>query len=279
MANLLETIKQNRQALTQPAGVEDQTQKVQTLLRAKSGKAVGGGDAVTSNLGEQAAVQNTNVMMGQVAGQAQVQQQGDVLAQAQQQQQERLQRQDIDQAKKFDTVQNRLQTQTVLNDLSRNKGALDQDKQQAQLEQAAFLLSMQDKKYTDQLQEIGRRRRLDDEGAFKSEMQDQAFGDSLGLLQSKLGNQDVMSSSDRDFKQAMSSLNVDDALKIAEMNQASNERMAAIDANAIRQGAAISARQAAGTEQAQSLASLVSAGVKGYDAYDTGKFTPAAEKK
>lgn len=214
--NLLETIQQNRQkAVSEPAQVTDETSKIQTLLKAKSGRAPLSSDTGVSNLGEQAAVAQTNNQLAQAAQQNQIQTQQENIAQAAQQQEQAQQKQAVAQARKFDNLQTKAKTQSILSDLEREKGGLDLEKDRARLEQASFLLSMQDKQYTDQLEAIGAKRRFDDELAFKQEMQNIAFKDSQDILKQKLGNADILSASDREFQQALSKMNIQDAVAIA----------------------------------------------------------------
>lgn len=268
MPNLLETIQQNRANLAgAPAQNTDQTQRLQDLLRAKSGRATGGGETATSNLGEQQAVQGTNAQLGQLAGQAQIQTQAENQTAANEAQQTAQQKQAIDQGRRFDTVQNRIQTQSILNDLGRNKGQVSLDKQRANLEQVAFNLSMQDKDYVDSLQDVGRRRRLDDEANFRNEMAENAFGSSLDLLKQKLGQGDVLQASDRDFQKTLSKMSIDDAKAIADLQMDDAAAASAMQEDLARSNAATAAK--AGNQQAmyQGIGGLASAGIQGYGSY------------
>ena len=220
MNNLLETIQKNRQQ-TLAAGatpaVTDQTQTVAGLLRAKSGKAGTAPAIGMSNLAEQSAAQDTANQFKQLQTQDQIQAEAERVQAEGTEQGVRQQREAIDQARKFDTASTRLKTNEIMNELAMDRGSLDHDKDLARLEQAAFLLSMQDKQYTDQLQDIGARRRLDNELEFKNAMAEMAFKDSLDLLKQKLNNNDVLSASDRDYKKALSDLDIADAIAVAEI--------------------------------------------------------------
>lgn len=272
MANLFDTIRQNRSALGgQQAGVTEETGKLQSLLRAKSGRAVAGGDAAPSNLGEQAAVSQTNAQLGQIGQGLQIQQQSDDLAAHSQQQQAQQQRADIDQARRFATVQNQLKTNQLLSELSRDKATLNLDRDRARLEQASFLLAMQDKKYTDELQDVGRRRRLDDAAVFQKEMEEMAFGDSLALVKQKLGNNDVLSASDRDYKAALTGMSIDDAIKVAEIEMAAEAKASEMEREAAKSGATLSAKTANTQSMYQAGGQLVNTGIQAYDKYSDSK--------
>lgn len=272
MANLLETIKQNRDQLAgQQAPMTDETQKTQTLLRAKSGRAASGGEAPASSLQEQVANSATTGQLQGIGSQVQLQQKADETAAAGQQQAAQTARNEIDQAKRFNTIQNNMKANSILNDLSRDRGALDLDKERGRLEQATFILAMQDKQYTDQLQDIGRRNRLDDQTVFKNEMARIAFQDNLDLLKTKLGNQDVISASDRDFKKAMSDLSIEDAVQIASTEGKYAESGAGMNRDLISFEAKQKAKQANGAAQAQGLSGLMSGGIGAVGAYEKGQ--------
>lgn len=269
MNTLFDAIKQNRSQLAgQQAPVTDETSRVQSLLRAKSGKQVaGGGAAAPSNLGEQAAVQQTNQQFGQLAVGQQLQQKAEDQAVAGQQQEAQLQRQEIDQAKRFQTVQNQMKTNQLLNELSRDRATLDLEKDRARLEQTSFLLALQDKKYTDDLQDIAKRRRLDDAAVFQREMEEMAFGDSLDLLKQKLGGQDILAANDRDYRKALSALSIQDAMQVAEMEMAAEEKAGALDREALKSGAILAAKTANTASMYGGIGKLTEAGIQVYDKY------------
>ncbi len=263
MANLFDTINQNRQQLAgQQAPVTDETGRIQKLLRAKSGKNVGTSDTAVSSLGEQAAVADTNAQLASLTPGLQLQQQAETIEREGQQQKVQQAEQDIEQSRRFNNVQNNIRTQQLLGDLSRDRGSLDLDKDRSKLEQVSFLMSMQDRKYTDELEAIGKRRRLDDEVAFRNEMEQVAFRDSIDILRDKLGKGDVLAANDREFATAMSNLSLDEAMKIAnlEMQYAQSgsdlENREAVDSN---KRAAKAANQQA---LYQGVSGLVSGGIQ-----------------
>lgn len=269
MPSLFDTIQQNRQSLATAAPVvaPNSTERVQGLLKAKSGKAAGPGNTALSNLGEQSALDQTQQQLGalnQATGiqtqQEQVQQQGIL-------QQEKQQLGTIDQARRFDTVENRIQLDRILSELEQNKGALNQERQQMALEQAGFLMAMQDKQYVDTLLDIGRRRNLDDATQFRIEMQNMTFGGNIDFLRQKLGQQDIMAVNDREFQRALSDMTLEEAIKIADLETAH-----AMTANDLRTGALSTAasQQARAANTQATYAGIgqgVSAGVEGYDKY------------
>lgn len=229
MANLLDTIRGNTGALgSQQQGVTDQSASLQQLLRAKSGKAVGGPDVSSSNLGEQQAVAQTNQQIqGQIAPQAQIQQAGLQQQAAGQQQQQNIATGQIAQQRKFDTMQNRLQTNEILSDLERNRGQIDLAKDQARMEQLGFQLRLQDTKYLDNLQREGARQRLDNDMQFKQELATSVLGDNKQLLEKELGNKSLLDVNARDFNKSMANMDVGTAYDMFknEMSTARDRQM------------------------------------------------------
>lgn len=265
--SLLATIQKNSAALAgQQAPMTDATQQAQTLLAAKSGKAGVAGTGTVSNLGEQGSVAATQQQLGQ-QGQAIDAQTtaGDIAARKQQIDTQNQQAQ-IAQAGRFDTQQNRIQVQQLMQGLAQDKGNLDVQKDGARLEQTAFLLSMQDKQYVNKLQDVGQRQRLDQEANFRIAQQKMAFGSSLDLLKAKLQGQDISSMSQLDFQKTISDMSVQQALQIGDLERqdAQNQAQTTMDLEKYKssQAAALSGIQAEG----QGLQSLVQAGTQGYNA-------------
>lgn len=270
--NLLQTIQQNRQTLAQPQGVTDQTQQVQGLMAAKSGKAAAAPDTGISNLGEQSAVATTNQQLGQQQVLNTAQSQAENTAAAGIDQNTAIQKTNIAQQNAFNTVQNRVQTNAILNSLAQDKGNIQTQQKQAALEQVSFNLSMQDKQYTDTIQNIGARRRLDNDVNFKSEQQQIAFGNSLSILQQKLGESDVLAASDRDFQKALSNLSIQDAMKIAQIQAAGAQSSFDVNASIASQQANAEQTQANKKSEYGAAASVIGAGAQAYGDEQTGKF-------
>lgn len=216
MANLLDTIRQNNQAAaTQKQGVTDETGKLAALLRAKSGKEVGGGDFSSSNLGEQQAVANTNTQTASTLAPAvQVQTAGLETQQAAQQQQVDAQKSELAQNRRFDTIQARIKTDALLQDLEQNKGRIDQQRKDAAVNQVAQNLRLQNSQYIDSLQKEGARSRLDDENSFNEELAKTTFGDNRELLEKSLGNKSILDASDNEFSVAMGQMTQQNAYDI-----------------------------------------------------------------
>lgn len=224
-ASLLDAIQSNSQP--QQVGMTDQTGKLASLLRAKSGKAVGGGDTAQSSLGEQQANTQTNQQLGQVSGQAASQNAGIQAQNTAQQSGLQNQKAEIVQTNKFNTQQTQIQTNQLLQQYEQNKGQLSEDQQKAQADQIGFNLRMQNQQYVDNLQRAGDMSRLGDQLQFQTQMAQQTFGDNENLLKQQLGNRSVLDASNQDFERAMGQMTTDQAYD-AFHNAMSNEKQRAV---------------------------------------------------
>lgn len=232
MPNLFDTIQANYGNLAgQQAPATNQTQQTADLLRAKSGKQVSSPDTGQSNIQEQAANQQTTSQLQAQAPQLQLAQTGLQQQKQGQQQQYQQQSQQLGQAAQSNALQSKIKLNQTLADLAANKSQLNTDKGQAQLEQASFLISMQNKQYVDELNNYAAKNRMDTTEGFQQQMAKTKFGDALDILQQKLGNQDILNASDRQYQQAMAGITIDDANKIADIEGQFNDQYATSNAN------------------------------------------------
>lgn len=252
MATLLDKIQQNLAASgAQSVGTTDQTGRARTLLAAKSGKQVSTGQlAPQSAVGEAAAVdparQGLTALQpqGQLAA-AEVGQQAQQLGAA-----EEAGRADLALHKQQALQQNTIRKQQLFGEMSREGRKLDLDRDAATLEQMAHTLRLSDKQYMDMLESEGQKRRLDSDLAFKEELQKSILGSNSDLLKQSLGNKSVLAANDREFQQAIASMDINAALQMA-ANEAHDAQTAA------KIGAA---------------GSLANAGVSAYGSQQEGKF-------
>lgn len=273
MPSLLDIIRGQQAGLAgTQAPTTNYTQQAGELLRGKSGRSVGQ-PLVTSNLGEQSAGDATQAQLGAQAPQIAAQSASQDIAARRQELDTQQQSAALTQARKFDTAENKLRTQQLLSGLARDKSTLDLDKDRSRLEQTAFLLSMQDKQYVANLQDVGKRQRLDDAGSFRAEQERLAFGSSLDLLKDKLRGQDLLSVSDSDYRRLISSMSVQEAQQIASLEIQDMRSKAATEASLARTGsnqqAALSGIQA----QSQGLQGLIKGATQAAAAYKPGTVT------
>lgn len=215
-STLLDTIRNNlaTQASTQ-APVEDQTAKAGRLLRAKSGKAVGPAEAAQPNLGELAAVDQTQQQLQQVGQQAGLASQAIKQEAAGTAQEQQIRERDIQQARKFNTIENKLKTDQILRDYEQNRGRVNLAADKAAAEQLGFNIRLQNQQYVDQLQREGKRSRLDDAAAFQEALARDIYGMDADLLKRQLGNKNILEVSDDEFKRLQGRRSADEAIASA----------------------------------------------------------------
>lgn len=226
MASLLDTIRQNNPGL-QKQGFTNETGKLQTLLRAKSGKNVAGPAVSSSSMGEQAAVSQTNnLLQNQVAPAAELQSQ-QLQQQARGQEQQRQQQTaEIAQNRKFDSIETRLKTNEILADLEQKKGQLDFQRDRAALEQAGTNLRLQNQKYVADLQRAGNMSRLNNQLGFQEALVRSTLGDNQKLLETKLGNKSILDVNDREYKMAMANMDINTAYDMFKNDMAAQKQRA-----------------------------------------------------
>lgn len=211
---LQEIINKN---LQQPAniGMQDATQGAQSLLGAKTGRALQQRGPAGSSIAEKIAIAS-----GQAASKQQ-QQQGQLLGQQQKQQGiEQQQSADIaakqreSQAADFDS-RIRQEKQQLLGEIEREGKQLDFDKNAAQINQLSFMMAYEDQKARDALISEGRKQRLDDDIAFNEALQASIFGEQMKLFKDNLAFQEAMNADDRAFQKELSKMDINYALEVA----------------------------------------------------------------
>jgi hypothetical protein len=274
MANLLDIIRKNRGQLTSDAQVQagaaaGETLRTQELLRAKTGKAVGGGSVPTiSSLGEKAAIQQSKQALQQeVVPQIQMQQAADTLGAKAQQEQETQALAGLEQQRQGLVQGQQIREAQLAGQAGRERQALGLEARRAQLEQQAHDLSMRDNRYVQQLQDIGARNRLDNELNFRNEIQSMVLGSNLDLLKSKLGTSDILSMNDRQFKQSLNELSVDDALEQARIQMEYMQKSGDKNLENIRLQAERAARSGQIQQTVQGAKGVLGGGLEAYGVY------------
>lgn len=255
--NLLDIIKQNTQKATQVAPAQEQTAEITRLLQAKSGKAVpqvgaaqvsleertqlGSNVQAMQELSDAANMQNLSIQQ-----QADEQQQQFQLQQAQGLQQERAAEQDFTQ--KLDST---------LQALSQNRGELDLKKDAEIIESAMAQARLANDKYINELNTAAAKQGLSDSVKFKQAMLRSAFDNNLELLEGKIDFDKIASANDRQFREALSDIKINDIMSTTYDQIANLERSSqfAIEQGLIQGDDA--ARQANLQAQYSSVSSLI----------------------
>jgi len=222
MANLLEALQQ------QQPQMQDTTSQLATLLRAKSGKAVGAPATALSTQQEQAAVAQTAQAM-QPVQQAAVTQQASQEQQSRDLEQKRQQQvTDIAQSRQANQLKAQIDTNRILQDLEQGKGKVSLDKYKAGLEQVGQNLRLNNREYIDNLQREGARARLNDKIQFEEQLNRSIFQDNKQLLEKQLGNKSILNTNDREFSIKMEQMGVQTAYDIFRNDLKSQKETATI---------------------------------------------------
>lgn len=210
--SLLEALqkKLNTQQQAQPTNF---TQGAARLIGASSGQVpiqqlpTGSTQEATANLETQQQLTDTQ-MQNQIAG-AQI-------GQAQQKLDQDTQSAENTLTEKIKQARQQLNTKErqLEQDYRNKKNTLTADQKQQMLEQLGFTLSMQDDQYLMYLQDIGRKRRLEDEITFRTALKTSALKDQEILFRNKIIAEDLMSMNERQFNERMDIMTVDDAAAI-----------------------------------------------------------------
>ena len=214
MASLLDAIKKRTQQAVQPQPAPNLQQDIQQTLRAKSGKVALGGGPRMSDIQQRAGIAQGQAQLQQVQQGAELQQAGLEQQQAAQQQQLEQGRQDIQQRLKAQKQQLNQQTTKILNDLERQKKTLSQQEKNAKMEEASFLLGLQNDQYINELQRAGALRRLENENNFKEELIKASLGEDRKLYEDNLDFQRMINADERTFKKEMQQMSIDQAWDI-----------------------------------------------------------------
>jgi len=98
-------------------------------------------------------------------------------------------------------------------------------KDAAELEQIGFTMALQNRQYVENINQIAQERRLTDAVSFAEETQRLILGEELLQYAEEIGFREIMDMSDRDFKDEMANINIEQALEMASMMNKSNAEM------------------------------------------------------
>lgn len=268
MATLLDTLRGDRQQTGIQPAAPDSTNRLRDILRGRSGKAVvGGGTALASNLAEKQATvqaQTSAIPLQQqtaLADSAARQQSAAI------QQDTAISRSRMEQARRAEGIANSLRTSELLGQLERDRATLDAQKDAAKLEQVAFGLALKDKNYIETLQNVGAAKRLDNELAFRGELAKAVFGQSMDLLEKELGMQNLLDSTDRQFREGLSNMNIDHATRMADIELDKAAKLGGMSMDDLRLRYKQQAKAAAIKNNAVGISKIAEGGAAAYGSY------------
>ena len=248
------------------------TIKFQRLARAKSGKLVQAPEIATSAVQEQVAVgESRRKLQEQVIPQIQQEREQQAQKLVDLEQQTQIKQSEIAAVRNFNTVRNRLQINQLFGQLSRERTQLDLERNQAALEQASTLISLQNKQYIQQLQDIGRRRRLTDVNQANEDLLDIVYGDNASLLKRDLEGRNILQISGREFEQVISQIGLSKAIEIADLEIAHGEAMGEIAIDEINRRADTASASAAITGKYQAISEASRGGLTAWEKHEKKK--------
>jgi hypothetical protein len=136
----------------------------------------------------------------------------------------------LGQQSKAEKQQYELKSDAVLTNLESQMDKLTSAEKMDQMGAAATYLRLQDEKYRYELADIGRRKRLDDAGAFDLEMQRAVFADASELLRDNLEFQKLLTLDDAEFRKRVADINIDVALGMAKTEATAKSEVAMVSA-------------------------------------------------
>lgn len=214
MASLLDALKEG---MTKPGSeTGGQTEFAQRLLSAKqTGKLAKGTGPSRATEGERiadsvASQEQGAVRQGALSQLEELQTKSDQIAAQAEQTAARqdLQMEDIVQ-------QNQIKTADMLEQIRQQEGQLTAQQRGARLEQAAFNLRMSNEEYLNNLQDEGKKKRLDNQIDFKTELQRTIFADQQSLLEDDLAFKEMMAMKDAEFQKLIANIDINAALQVA----------------------------------------------------------------
>lgn len=275
MASLFDMISKNLKGgatapEAQAGALKDNTAGMQTLLRARGGKAVGGGTApALSNLTEQMAASQAAQEADRLAQEAKIADVGmqQQLAQAKESEEADIAQLDESRMSQQDEYQNRLDG--ILNDFSQQGAKLDFNKNRAKLEQAGFLMRLSDDKYLTNLEIEGRKNRLESEAAFDEALARAAFADEFELMRDDLEFRAMIKADDRKFREELANMDINTALALASAaNQQAAQTQMWSGLSTLAQAGAQAFSNTGGSAKAPTLGESIQAPVEGASGID-----------
>ena len=191
------------------------TQALRNVQQAATGRARAAGPIQEDIIQEQVALQEAEQGQQVMQEQARQMQAGAELAKAEQEQQFKFNLEEMDEKQVNASQELMNRSLAILQDFEQGRAKLDLGKDKARMEQALFGMRLSNKKYLDQLEIQGRKRRLDNAVQFKEALAETLFKEELDLLKSDIQFRRALAGDERAFEKLVSSINIDAALRMA----------------------------------------------------------------
>lgn len=190
------------------------TQALRAVQQAATGRARQAGPIQEDIIQEQVALQEAQTGQQVMQEQARQLQAGAELQRAEQEQQFKFSVQEMDEKQVNASQELMNRSLAILQDFEQGRAKLELGKDKARMEQALFGMRLSNKKYTDQLEVEGRKRRLDNAVQFKEALTETLFRDELDLLKSDISFKRKLSGDEREFEKLLQDIDLETALKL-----------------------------------------------------------------
>jgi len=227
------------------------TQALRNVQQAATGRARAAGPIQEDITQEQVALQEAEQGQQVMQEQARQMQAGAELAQAEQEQQFKFNLEEMDEKQVNASQELMNRSLAILQDFEQGRAKLDLSRDRARMEQALFGMRLSNKKYTDQLEIQGRKRRLDNAVEFKYALAETLFKEERDLLKSDIQFRRALAADEREFERLVSTINIDAALRMA-MQEAEATNIAQIVSGAkdvVSGGARLAAKSKGAKEE------------------------------
>ena len=214
---LLESLQNKMKNQSKPEQASPgQTQAVQRLQRAASGKAVGSRGPAVSSLGEKMARTQADQAIGQIQQKGQLQEQQQLQQQADQTQAAEQQRAGIQQSREQAKQAAAQQMAELEQNLEQGRDKADFQEYAAYLEQMGFLARLSNDQYITQLQQQGKLNRLDNELSFKEALVEESLDFASDELIKSLDFKRAVDMDNDEFLRYLGTISIEQAMQVAQ---------------------------------------------------------------
>jgi len=190
------------------------TQALRAVQQAATGRARQAGPIQEDIIQEQVALQEAQVGQQVMQEQARQMEAGAELQRAEQEQQFKFNLQEMDERQVNASQELMNRSLAILQDFEQGRAKLELGKDKARMEQALFGMRLSNKKYIDQLEIEGRKRRLDNAVQFKEALTETLFKEELDLLKSDISFKRKLAGDEREFEKLLANIDLDTALRL-----------------------------------------------------------------
>jgi hypothetical protein len=190
------------------------TQALRAVQQAATGRARQAGPIQEDIIQEQVALQEAQAGQQVMQEQARQMEAGAELQRAEQEQQFKFNLQEMDERQVNASQELMNRSLAILQDFEQGRAKLELGKDKARMEQALFGMRLSNKKYLDQLEIEGRKRRLDNAVQFKEALTETLFKEELDLLKSDISFKRKLAGDEREFEKLLTEIDLDTALRL-----------------------------------------------------------------